>query len=42
MKKVRGIGFMLALAITLAACQSKQTNPTPAAPAAAENTPQWS
>ena len=39
MRKLCGIGFLVALGITLTACQSKQTSPAPAAPAAAENTP---
>jgi outer membrane protein assembly factor BamB len=39
MRKLCGIGFLVALAITLTACQSKQANPAPPAPAAAENTP---
>jgi DNA-binding beta-propeller fold protein YncE len=39
MRKLCGIGSLVALAITLTACQGKQTNPAPAAPAAAENTP---
>jgi outer membrane protein assembly factor BamB len=39
MRKLRGLGSLVALAITLTACQGKQTSPAPAAPAAAENTP---
>lgn len=38
MIKVCGIGFLVALAITLTTCQSKQTNPAPATPAA-DSTP---
>src|ERR1700736_1092518 len=39
MRKRLGIGSLLALAIVLTACQSKQTNPAPAASATAESTP---
>jgi len=39
MRKLCDIGFLVALAIALTACQSRQTNPSPAAPGAAESTP---
>jgi hypothetical protein len=39
MKSVLSMISVAALAITLTACQSTQTNPAPAAPAAAENRP---
>ena len=39
MKKLSGLGFLLALVISLAACQGTQTSAPPAAQPAAESTP---